>query len=517
MKKTTIFFIILTLTLSFLLSGCAQLAITGDSTYSAEYPSPTDKIFNPVIGTLSCESTDYWYAWSEYFNADALDLYACGRYGVCSNIPASCPTIDAIGPNKCKVQLKDYSCYFGSTYSTTEYSVDGSSWKVYSGTIYMEHDTDNIKIRCTNPSASFKVTPKFREQLPIIKLKVEAYGYSKSGWVSGTEGCVLAGSMAQTIGNLQASGTRLPRLLSYNQDVSVTVGWREDPAYGNVNPMGQRNGKDVSCKPFYGIWQAVKYATEGGKTYYTLGQELTSYSYNKNMCCSNTDCGTGGVCENYECTTKPSTCTHGTCGAGFYETTYQEESGGKFYLTNEKCVNNCIEKTSREIACTDDYCARMCPSGSKCWCDIDKGCQQTTTLLPCGTGNCCINGGDFEVQDCAFGYECCLTAHANPYKGECHSSCESFPPIEICNDGIDNDGDGYIDLQDSDCVAQQNAEQECLARGGQWIVKESHWYEVWKPASTSVRCKMPWENYIVIEIILAFILIAMLIYLKLKR
>lgn len=32
---------------------------------------------------------------------------------------------------------------------------------------------------------------------------------------------------------------------------------------------------------------------------------------------------------------------------------------------------------------------------------------------------------------------------------------------EVCNDSIDNDGDGLIDCQDSDCIASANCQEIC--------------------------------------------------------
>jgi len=45
-----------------------------------------------------------------------------------------------------------------------------------------------------------------------------------------------------------------------------------------------------------------------------------------------------------------------------------------------------------------------------------------------------------------------------------------LPPVELvarpkCRDGIDNDGDGRIDLDDPDCMGDPNAAAECLETG----------------------------------------------------
>jgi len=40
-----------------------------------------------------------------------------------------------------------------------------------------------------------------------------------------------------------------------------------------------------------------------------------------------------------------------------------------------------------------------------------------------------------------------------------YQSCKSDdgnPQVEICDDGIDNDGDGFIDCEDLDCESNQN-------------------------------------------------------------
>ncbi len=44
-----------------------------------------------------------------------------------------------------------------------------------------------------------------------------------------------------------------------------------------------------------------------------------------------------------------------------------------------------------------------------------------------------------------------------------YQSCkdDDESPVEICNDGIDNDGDGFIDCDDDDCASEPSCVEIC--------------------------------------------------------
>jgi hypothetical protein len=78
--------------------------------------------------------------------------------------------------------------------------------------------------------------------------------------------------------------------------------------------------------------------------------------------------------------------------------------------------------------CTIDVCSA---SGS-CELTTIAGCRPCKTAADCDDGNACT------TDVCAAG-----VCQARPIAG-----CG----VEVCNDGIDNDGDGKIDCQDEDCA-----------------------------------------------------------------
>ena len=73
--------------------------------------------------------------------------------------------------------------------------------------------------------------------------------------------------------------------------------------------------------------------------------------------------------------------------------------------------------------------------------------------------------------------------HRDPSSGTCSSNCDSFPddwevcnaksksitinpgtpppPPEDCDNGVDDDGDGYVDCEDTDCISDPNCQTEC--------------------------------------------------------
>jgi hypothetical protein len=122
----------------------------------------------------------------------------------------------------------------------------------------------------------------------------------------------------------------------------------------------------------------------------------------------------------------------------------------------EQVYANCKEGKEMPVITEELHCERVCmvgsdcvpdPVGEVCDDDIDNDCDG---FIDCSDSDCdtepqCI-GRECETDpDCAAGEMCDETT------GQC------IPSVEICGDAIDNDGDGLIDCLDSDC----DTEPEC--------------------------------------------------------
>lgn len=91
------------------------------------------------------------------------------------------------------------------------------------------------------------------------------------------------------------------------------------------------------------------------------------------------------------------------------------QEDGKFYLIQGQDV--------REVACCRDYCDKMSTPEKSYYCDYDKGCVEVTMLKECPSGYCCIEGGQWKVQNCLPGKECCIKDTTDPYSGPCKDKC----------------------------------------------------------------------------------------------
>ena len=124
-------------------------------------------------------------------------------------------------------------------------------------------------------------------------------------------------------------------------------------------------------------------------------------------CCSqDADCNDGKAC------------TSDSCHAGACEHTAQ--SGCIPCTTAADCNDG--------NPCTTDACG----TDGRCAFTGIPGCQRCTTAADCNDGNSC-------TTDSCTGNVCA------------HTAVPGCGP-EVCNDGIDNDGDGLVDCADPDCV-----------------------------------------------------------------
>jgi hypothetical protein len=206
----------------------------------------------------------------------------------------------------------------------------------------------------------------------------------------------------------------------------IICGYELTTSLGNINPLGVKyQGKDVFCSPFRSIWEAETFETAGGRTYYKKGTELVSYSYDKTMCCKNSECP-DDVCENYKCKDVGILCQHGNCNPLDPVETKCKQEGTEFYLTTTSCGSDgCTRIEKEEVACCDEYCSQFTTPTQFWYCDLDTGCDWVGKLQECGAGFCCKDGGQFIEQECPGEHECCWNQDLSDYRGVCAESCTS--------------------------------------------------------------------------------------------
>lgn len=51
------------------------------------------------------------------------------------------------------------------------------------------------------------------------------------------------------------------------------------------------------------------------------------------------------------------------------------------------------------------------------------------------------------------------------FSQSCKSDDEASTPVEVCDDGIDNDNDGFTDCEDNDCDSEPNCQVEICDDG----------------------------------------------------
>ena len=128
--------------------------------------------------------------------------------------------------------------------------------------------------------------------------------------------------------------------------------------------------------------------------------------------CEDSDCN-GELCDDNDACTTGETCTGSVCG------------GGSAVDCNDLNV------------CTDDSC------------DPIAGCEFTNNTDPCDDGLYCNGDDTCSGGACTHSGDPCTPPDACD---EDNDLCGS--PVEICDDGIDNDGDSDIDCADADCDAE---------------------------------------------------------------
>lgn len=394
------------------------------NTFEPEYPfAVQDKIYQPVWGTINCQETGSSTAVAQPKPYDCFVNYACVDY--------KCEYIGG-----CKIRSIDGDCPWGSGFHYMLYIGDTK----YTLPLVLDYG-QTVGIRGVCLMATIPRTPRAVD-VDIVgkqtKLYITSFGYTRAGWLAGSDNCKLVSVDAATLRYMQDKNDdelkgveQIPMGVTKN----IIVGWREDPAFGTINTCGKYNNQDVVCKPYQGIYSLDKVYTEGGdiygKNYWTAGSIILSYAHDNTMCCCAGDCAAGYTCENYQCKKDAVVCQHGQCPWGVSQCEnlggcFQE--GGRFYLRQAYCDGDkCCQYTEQEVMCCRDFCDAMSTATQSFYCDYDKGCEEVTFEKQCPTGCCCLPGGEYKVQNCLPGKECCMEL-SNAYMGICKDQCGGIPP-----------------------------------------------------------------------------------------
>jgi len=180
------------------------------------------------------------------------------------------------------------------------------------------------------------------------------------------------------------------------------------------------------------------------------------------------DCGTP-VCGNGACEAPEASTGSGACpqdcpdGCDFDGACEPKGSGGE---NSENCADCVDMPTCGNGLCQPPETAQNCPNDccagiEECETNADCNDSDACTDDVCDNGSCVNNPIDCNDDDV------CTTDSCNPFTGcvnEFQFSCDPFCPSEIpettCDDGLDNDCDGPIDCEDSDCFNDPFC-QEC--------------------------------------------------------
>jgi len=214
---------------------------------------------------------------------------------------------------------------------------------------------------------------------------------------------------------------------------------------------------------------------------------------NPNCCTQNSNCNDGNVCTTDTCNIATGVCSNtalaGCCRLDSDCNDSKSCTADVCSLLTNTCsntaVSNCCGNGVCEIGESCSTCAQDCISGVStpllCGngiCEAGNGenclnCPRDCNGVQSGTPRsrfCCGNGGGENPVSCSnskctsTGFQCVTT----PVLGEeyccgdgmctgaetcgnCPNDCPSVP--EICNDGVDNDCDGAVDCNDSNCTA----------------------------------------------------------------
>lgn len=187
------------------------------------------------------------------------------------------------------------------------------------------------------------------------------------------------------------------------------------------------------------------------------------------------NCDDGNVCTTDSCSLLAGGCTH----IALSGTMCDDQNPG---TVNDTCQVGTCKGSSLACddgnACTLDggnpgsctHVAITCDDNNLCTtdtCDPKVGCTFNNNTEPCDDGNVCTSGDTCGGGVCIAGGitpSCddknpCTTDACDPKSGACtHTAIAGcVVPAEVCGDGIDNDGNGLTDCDDSECGASATA------------------------------------------------------------
>ena len=162
-------------------------------------------------------------------------------------------------------------------------------------------------------------------------------------------------------------------------------------------------------------------------------------------CLSNESCGNGIVDSGEQCddggesASCDDDCTTVSCGDGNVNSTAGEicDDGGESTSCDDDCTT---------VSCGDgnvnSTAGEQCDDGGE-----SASCDDDCTTVSCGDGNVNSTAG----ETCDGGTACILLICLCPEGMGPDSSGGCQPSSTTCSDGVDNDGDGLTDCDDSDC------------------------------------------------------------------
>jgi hypothetical protein len=180
-------------------------------------------------------------------------------------------------------------------------------------------------------------------------------------------------------------------------------------------------------------------------------------------CSVDADCGSGsdGVCVPRDAVNGCSSiCTDNLCLV---------DAGGVDVCTADELCSGNVVPSGDSASCCDSACAlpswstcAQCGSGPLNGCDrtecdlISEGCYFIDTGLPGFFGSCTACGGGTSCTDYNGDSVTCLADSCSTEPPTCEfvGSCQAVATENDCTDSIDNDDDGSLDCQDSDCSGQ---------------------------------------------------------------
>ena len=332
---------------------------------------------------------------------------------------------------------------------------DGCTFTPKNGVIYADETMTNKK------TGLVSYTVPFTEPSPTCIMS----------WVSGhrhicgykEESCESdADCGGHTYGNKECYGRTLQvyGCRPYGTPISGLI---EIPE-GLLNPYGDTAG----------IQQDLPQPSSGGATF---GKRCEIVEARPVQCCDDTDCGSGMFCDTttFTCKETAECRVDADCGVSI-QCDYVKKELKKPVCKNGKCEY----ETIKSVECCYDT---NCPAGYSCGEDY-KCFKRSVTIQECPF-ECCVNEVNYLDRPCPEEKPVCCADHTCAKSKE---ECKDEKVKEDCTNGIDDDKDGLIDTDDSDCmvcVIRETGEkvvlppEECCKENkGIWVPpKEVSWFE----------------------------------------